>query len=60
MSYVSEHCYFRFHLFNCAKHTDFILPENIPNDCDIFARVPPDSRTPRGWLVDLLNKYVAY
>jgi hypothetical protein len=26
---------------------------------DLFARTPPDSRAPRGWLVDLLNKYVA-
>ncbi|VVC40180.1 Hypothetical protein CINCED_3A020619 [Cinara cedri] len=47
----------KFHLFNCTKHTDFILPENISNDYDIFARAPADSRTPRGWLVDLLNKF---
>lgn len=32
-------------------------PELSTNDIDIFARTPPDSRAPRGWLVDLLNKY---
>lgn len=34
--------------------------EIATNDFDIFAKTPPDSRAPRGWLVDLLNKYVAY
>lgn len=47
----------RFHLFNCTKHSDYI-PEIVTNDFDLFARTPPDSRAPKGWLVDLLNKYV--
>jgi len=47
----------RFHLFNCTKHSDYI-PEIGINDFDLYARTPPDSRAPKGWLVDLLNKYV--
>jgi len=64
----------RFHLFNCARHSDYTppgfaifnsvehsdyVPLDVPiNEFEIFARTPPDSRAPRGWLVDLLKKYV--
>lgn len=50
--------YGRFHLFNCARHSDYTTSEIATNDFHIFARTPPDSRAPRGWLVDLLNKYI--
>jgi len=43
----------KFHLFNCAKQSDYMSSEMF----DLFARTPPDSRAPRGWLVDLLNKF---
>ncbi|XP_022160014.1 probable ubiquitin carboxyl-terminal hydrolase FAF-X [Myzus persicae] len=46
----------KFHLFNCTKHSDYI-PEIDTNDFDLYARTPPDSRAPKGWLVDLLNKF---
>lgn len=65
----------RFHLFNCTRHSDYTPPgiaifnsathsdyathEIVGNKFEIFARTPPDSRAPRGWLVDLLNKYVS-
>ncbi|XP_050542237.1 probable ubiquitin carboxyl-terminal hydrolase FAF-X isoform X2 [Daktulosphaira vitifoliae] len=45
----------KFHLFNCGRHSEYSTAE-IPSN-DLFARTPPDSRAPRGWLVDLLNKF---
>lgn len=47
----------KFHVFNGAHASDSVPPgSNIPDE-QIFARSPSDSRQPRGWLVDLINKF---
>ncbi|KAL1140578.1 hypothetical protein AAG570_000508 [Ranatra chinensis] len=46
----------RFHTFNASRQSDTVpLGSTIPEE-EIYAR-PPDSRTPRGWLVDLINRF---
>lgn len=52
-------CFTRFHVFNGAHPSETVPPgSNIPDE-QIFARSPPDTRQPRGWLVDLINKQVS-
>ncbi|XP_026291782.1 probable ubiquitin carboxyl-terminal hydrolase FAF-X isoform X3 [Frankliniella occidentalis] len=47
----------KFHVFNSAHPSESVPPgSNIPDE-QIFARCPPDTRQPRGWLVDLINKF---
>lgn len=46
-------------MFNGAHPSESVPPgSNIPDE-QVFARCPSDSRQPRGWLVDLINKYVS-
>uniref|UniRef100_A0A224XFS3 Putative ubiquitin carboxyl-terminal hydrolase faf-x n=1 Tax=Panstrongylus lignarius TaxID=156445 RepID=A0A224XFS3_9HEMI len=46
----------RFHTFNSNRASESVpVGSKIPEE-EIFAR-PPDLRTPRGWLVDLINKF---
>jgi len=46
----------RFHTFNGSRPSETVSPgSNIPDE-DLYARLPPDTRTPRGWLVDLINR----
>ena len=46
----------RFHTFNAMRVSETVpIGSNIPDD-EIYARSPQDSRNPRGWLVDLINK----
>lgn len=47
----------RFHTFNAARASETVPPGcNIPDE-ELYARPPIESRTPRGWLVDLINRY---
>ncbi|XP_015113730.1 probable ubiquitin carboxyl-terminal hydrolase FAF-X isoform X2 [Diachasma alloeum] len=47
----------KFHTFNAARTSATVPPgSNIPDE-ELFARPPPDPRSPRGWLVDLINKF---
>ncbi|XP_012278998.1 probable ubiquitin carboxyl-terminal hydrolase FAF-X [Orussus abietinus] len=47
----------KFHTFNAARVSETVPPgSNIPDE-ELFARPPPDSRSPRGWLVDLINRF---
>ncbi|KAK0096487.1 hypothetical protein PV326_005319 [Microctonus aethiopoides] len=47
----------KFHTFNAARMSESVPPgSNIPDE-DLYARPPPDPRNPRGWLVDLINKF---
>nr|CAD7397023.1 unnamed protein product [Timema cristinae] len=46
-------------LFPHSRPSETVPPtSNIPDE-DVYARPPADSRTPRGWLVDLVNKFGA-
>jgi hypothetical protein len=46
----------RFHTFNGTRPSETVSPgSNIPDE-DLYAQLPPDTRTPRGWLVDLINR----
>ncbi|XP_024944100.1 probable ubiquitin carboxyl-terminal hydrolase FAF-X isoform X6 [Cephus cinctus] len=47
----------KFHTFNATKVSETVPPgSNIPDE-ELYARPPPDSRSPRGWLVDLINRF---
>ncbi|XP_014217217.1 probable ubiquitin carboxyl-terminal hydrolase FAF-X isoform X3 [Copidosoma floridanum] len=47
----------KFHTFNASRTSETVPPgSNIPDD-EVYARSPSDSRNPRGWLVDLINKF---
>nr|CAD7574966.1 unnamed protein product [Timema californicum] len=49
----------KFHTFNSSRPSETVPPtSNVPDE-DVYARPPADSRTPRGWLVDLVNKFGA-
>jgi hypothetical protein len=53
---VYAHFVCRFHTFNGSRPSETVSPgSNIPDE-DLYARLPPDTRTPRGWLVDLINR----
>uniref|UniRef100_A0A146LHV0 ubiquitinyl hydrolase 1 n=3 Tax=Lygus hesperus TaxID=30085 RepID=A0A146LHV0_LYGHE len=46
----------RFHTFNAARLSETVpVGSRIPEE-EVYAR-PPDTRTPRGWLVDLINRF---
>jgi ubiquitin carboxyl-terminal hydrolase 9/24 len=45
----------RFHMFNASRQPEFVNVAQITDD-ELFAR-PVDVRMPRGWLVDLVNKF---
>ncbi|KAJ9591429.1 hypothetical protein L9F63_002035 [Diploptera punctata] len=47
----------KFHTFNGSRPSETVPSgSNIPDE-ELYARLPPDSRTPRGWLVDLINRF---
>ncbi|XP_023706840.1 probable ubiquitin carboxyl-terminal hydrolase FAF-X isoform X1 [Cryptotermes secundus] len=47
----------KFHTFNGTRPSETVSPgSNIPDE-DLYAQLPPDTRTPRGWLVDLINRF---
>ena len=48
----------RFHTSNATRPSETVPPGSCLDD-DLYARPSLDSRTPRGWLVDMLNKYVS-
>ncbi|PIK56077.1 hypothetical protein BSL78_06973 [Apostichopus japonicus] len=48
---LNPHC--KFHVFNATRQSE-TAPEEIGTER--FAK-PPDARTPKGWLVDLINKF---
>jgi len=45
-----------FHQFNGSRTSETVPPKSNLNDEDLFAR-PSDLRSPRGWLVDLINQF---
>lgn len=47
---------FRFHTFNAARVSETVPPGSDIPDEELYARPPADSRSPRGWLVDLINR----
>lgn len=49
---------FRFHTFNAARVSETVPPGSDIPDEQLYARPPPDSRSPRGWLVDLINRLI--
>ncbi|XP_041351568.1 probable ubiquitin carboxyl-terminal hydrolase FAF-X isoform X2 [Gigantopelta aegis] len=46
----------KFHTYNGTRQSETVPAGTQISDETIFAR-PPDPRTPRGWLVDLVNKF---
>jgi len=50
----------RFHTFNAVRASETVPPGSDIPDEELYARPPPDSRSPRGWLVDLINRYIFY
>ncbi|XP_030838236.1 probable ubiquitin carboxyl-terminal hydrolase FAF-X isoform X3 [Strongylocentrotus purpuratus] len=48
----------KFHVFNGSRQSETVPMGSQLNNNDIFAR-PPDIRNPKGWLVDLLNRFGA-
>ncbi|CAG5097169.1 Similar to Usp9x: Probable ubiquitin carboxyl-terminal hydrolase FAF-X (Mus musculus) [Cotesia congregata] len=48
----------KFHTFNAARISESVPPgsSNIPDE-ELYARPSPDLRNPRGWLVDLINRF---
>lgn len=53
--YIFTICVIRFHTYNAARQSETVPVGSTVVEEEIFAR-PPDSRTPRGWLVDLINR----
>lgn len=49
--------FFRFHTFNAVRVSETVPPGSDIPDEELYARPPSDSRSPRGWLVDLINRY---
>lgn len=47
----------KFHSFNSSRQSETAGPGKILTEEELFARVSPDPRNPRGWLVDLINKF---
>ena len=47
---------FRFHCYNGTRQSETVPPGAQLADDELFAR-PPDARTPKGWLVDLVNRF---
>lgn len=49
---------FRFHTFNAARVSETVPPGSDIPDEELYARPPADSRSTRGWLVDLINRWI--
>ncbi|XP_056292215.1 probable ubiquitin carboxyl-terminal hydrolase FAF-X isoform X1 [Pseudoliparis swirei] len=51
---TNPHC--KFHIYNGTRPSETIPAGAQLADDELFAR-PPDPRSPKGWLVDLINKF---
>ncbi|XP_039296311.1 LOW QUALITY PROTEIN: probable ubiquitin carboxyl-terminal hydrolase FAF-X [Nilaparvata lugens] len=47
----------KFHTYNAARQSESVPLSSNMADEELYARPPPDARSPRGWLVDLINKF---
>lgn len=47
----------RFHTVNAIRISETVPPGSDIPDEELYARPPSDSRAPRGWLVDLINRF---
>ncbi|XP_076659536.1 ubiquitin carboxyl-terminal hydrolase-like faf [Halictus rubicundus] len=47
----------KFHTFNAARVSETVPPGSDIPDEELYARPPADSRSTRGWLVDLINRF---
>ncbi|KAF2881719.1 hypothetical protein ILUMI_24454 [Ignelater luminosus] len=47
----------KFHTFNSARPSETAGPNTNLSEEELFARASSDLRNPRGWLVDLINKF---
>lgn len=55
----------KFHTFNAARHSELYSVQGAENeglwgtllDNQVFAKSPPEPRQPRGWLIDLINRF---
>jgi ubiquitin carboxyl-terminal hydrolase 9/24 len=55
----------KFHTHNAARNTELFSNQESPSegtwgtlfDNQLFAKSPPEPRQPRGWLVDLINRF---
>lgn len=48
---------YRFHTFNASRTSESVLVGATLSEEELFARPSSDSRAPRGWLVDLINRF---
>ncbi|XP_061435835.1 probable ubiquitin carboxyl-terminal hydrolase FAF-X [Lethenteron reissneri] len=53
---LNPHC--KFHIYNGTRASESVPAGATPTDEELHAR-PPDPRSPKGWLVDLINKFGA-
>eukprot|EP00066_Takifugu_rubripes_P016174 XP_011605440.1 PREDICTED: probable ubiquitin carboxyl-terminal hydrolase FAF-X isoform X4 [Takifugu rubripes] len=51
---TNPHC--KFHIYNGTRPSESVPAGAQLADDELFAR-PPDPRSPKGWLVDLINKF---
>uniref|UniRef100_A0A4W4HFW0 ubiquitinyl hydrolase 1 n=1 Tax=Electrophorus electricus TaxID=8005 RepID=A0A4W4HFW0_ELEEL len=51
---TNPHC--KFHIYNGTRPSETVPAAGQLADDELFAR-PPDPRSPKGWLVDLINKF---
>ncbi|XP_067314752.1 ubiquitin carboxyl-terminal hydrolase 9X-like isoform X2 [Pseudorasbora parva] len=51
---INPHC--KFHIYNGTRPSESVPAGAQLADDELFAR-PPDPRSPKGWLVDLINKF---
>ncbi|XP_051561998.1 probable ubiquitin carboxyl-terminal hydrolase FAF-X isoform X1 [Myxocyprinus asiaticus] len=51
---TNPHC--KFHIYNATRPSESVPAATQLADDELFAR-PPDPRSPKGWLVDLINKF---
>ncbi|CAG9771327.1 unnamed protein product [Ceutorhynchus assimilis] len=47
----------KFHSFNSSRQSETAGPNCILSEEELYARPSPDLRNPRGWLVDLINRF---
>ncbi|XP_030747882.1 probable ubiquitin carboxyl-terminal hydrolase FAF-X isoform X2 [Sitophilus oryzae] len=47
----------KFHSFNSSRQSESAGPSFVLSEEELFARPSPDPRNPRGWLVDLINRF---
>lgn len=50
----------KFNTFNAARHPECFGPDfvwGILDENQVFAKIPPEPKSPRGWLVDLINRF---